>query len=730
MAAEIFNDLPRATNANGVPVDGAQWFFYATGTTTPQAVYSDAALTTSLGAVVSADSGGKFVPVYFDATKTYRGVLKTPSGSTLRDIDPVNSGILSALAASSGSSLVGFLPAGTGAVSRTVESKLRDFVSVKDFGAAGDGVTSDTAAFAAALVSGAKRIYVPKGTYAIATQISATLPNDVELFSEGKLIWTGASSTANLMLIQCAGHSFTINGLTFDGGNLIVGGPRIENQSAMDSNTLPVCRVENCTFINFRMNSAALYNDGCVIRGSFERAVVRNNSVRNITRAAGTGTPGSAGTAGISVAQYDTTKWVRLCIHEGNSYSNITGDDLLASANNVDYDAFRYFAPDPTSFANSDTTVYSYGSPTLVSRGNSYRNCRGRAIKAQAVATVSNEKIIRDSDYTIYGGSTEINLQYGVGTVRDCEFYYHDYLVSSTVTSPIQGALTLVSFYQGSWYNEASGGISVSGLRVYNAIKSGVGSNISVILGLTSAGTPSTKDRPLIELSDVVVNRGSVDWIVTTSFSTGAYAILRMDAIVVAALTYSAIGTGSGNPDCELIATGVINLDGVKTPANRKMFVSNVSPAGGNKTWGGRMTGSFNRGFLHNYNVGADFNQAPMLNGSALADPTGGVGGAASVQSVYLANDASHTFDRRFFSDNRGMILVSVNLEYTTQGVMACGSNQIHVIAAHGSHLFQASTTGSNIDTIGKLNLWFTGGALNIKNRLGGTYSITVMFLG
>jgi polygalacturonase len=38
-------------------------------------------------------------------------------------------------------------PAGTGAVSRTVQSKLRDVVSVKDFGAVGDGVTDDTVRF-------------------------------------------------------------------------------------------------------------------------------------------------------------------------------------------------------------------------------------------------------------------------------------------------------------------------------------------------------------------------------------------------------------------------------------------------------------------------------------------------------------------------------------------------------------------------------------------------------
>jgi hypothetical protein len=45
---------------------------------------------------------------------------------------------------------IAFLQAGTGAITRTAQAKLRDEVSVKDFGAVGDGVANDTAAIKSA----------------------------------------------------------------------------------------------------------------------------------------------------------------------------------------------------------------------------------------------------------------------------------------------------------------------------------------------------------------------------------------------------------------------------------------------------------------------------------------------------------------------------------------------------------------------------------------------------
>ena len=69
------------------------------------------------------------------------------------------------------SSLLGYTASGTGAVTdRTVQDKLRETVSVKDFGAKGDGVTDDTAAIQAAFDTG-KPVHFPLGTYVITSRV-------------------------------------------------------------------------------------------------------------------------------------------------------------------------------------------------------------------------------------------------------------------------------------------------------------------------------------------------------------------------------------------------------------------------------------------------------------------------------------------------------------------------------------------------------------------------------
>ena len=75
---------------------------------------------------------------------------------------------------STDASLVTYTASGTGVVERTVQSVLRDTVSVTDFGAVGDGVTDDTTALQAFidhLKSNSLMGYMPSGTYKVTDEL-------------------------------------------------------------------------------------------------------------------------------------------------------------------------------------------------------------------------------------------------------------------------------------------------------------------------------------------------------------------------------------------------------------------------------------------------------------------------------------------------------------------------------------------------------------------------------
>ena len=169
--AEMFNVPARATDSDGNPLSGAKIYFYLTGTTTPQAVYTDPTLATPLANPVVADSVGRFAAMYLDPAKSYRALGETSDGSVeLFDVDPIDSGALSDLVASGGSDLIGFIQSGTGAVERTAQDKLRDTMSTADKGTdlktALDSIATDYAAGGTA--------NIPVGTHSLASTFTFT----------------------------------------------------------------------------------------------------------------------------------------------------------------------------------------------------------------------------------------------------------------------------------------------------------------------------------------------------------------------------------------------------------------------------------------------------------------------------------------------------------------------------------------------------------------------------
>ena len=82
-----------------------------------------------------------------------------------------------------------------GGVQQTVQARLEQYVSVKDFGAKGDGVTDDRSAIQLALNTG-KDVFIPVGTYYVGSDISLQAENQTLFGSgNGSIIFTAAGVT-------------------------------------------------------------------------------------------------------------------------------------------------------------------------------------------------------------------------------------------------------------------------------------------------------------------------------------------------------------------------------------------------------------------------------------------------------------------------------------------------------------------------------------------------------
>jgi hypothetical protein len=188
---------------SGVILSGGLVYTYAAGTTTPQATYTTSSGGTAHANPIVLDSAGR-VPsggeVWLTDGVAYKFVLKTSAAVTIATYDNVtgnSNGILSSLAASSGSSLVGFIQSGTGAVATTVQTKLRESVSVLDFGASTASADNTTYIQNALTAATGGEVIIPAGNF---TSGAVTIPDGTTLRGAGGTL-TSKAGVVNLITL-------------------------------------------------------------------------------------------------------------------------------------------------------------------------------------------------------------------------------------------------------------------------------------------------------------------------------------------------------------------------------------------------------------------------------------------------------------------------------------------------------------------------------------------------
>lgn len=216
---------------NGAPLSGGILYTYAAGTTTPLATY-----TTNLGNVYNSNpiilngAGRLANEIWLTQGSSYKFVLEDSNNIVIGVYDNIMGAndptatieILNTfettLASSVGSSLVGYNEGSINAVTRTVQAKFRDSISIKDFGAVGNGTTDDTIAIQNAL-NASLFVYFPPGTYKITSPL--TIQTNQHLYGDNTY------EAPTIAVINCYnvigftfdinGKIFSIDGISFDG---------------------------------------------------------------------------------------------------------------------------------------------------------------------------------------------------------------------------------------------------------------------------------------------------------------------------------------------------------------------------------------------------------------------------------------------------------------------------------------------------------------------------------
>lgn len=213
---------------NGVILSGGKLYSYAAGTSTPQATYTSVSGATAHTNPIVLDSAGRVATgeIWLTAGSNYKFALYTSANVLITTWDNITG--INGTGITSNASSVQYDPAGTGATSMTVQTKLRQYINVKDYGAVGNGVANDSTAVTNAFnASNGIRVVFPSGVYKLTSPVAAPTNSAAYMeygasFLTNKptnvdYIWEYKNSLPVIASVAQTQHLFEQNSYTIDG---------------------------------------------------------------------------------------------------------------------------------------------------------------------------------------------------------------------------------------------------------------------------------------------------------------------------------------------------------------------------------------------------------------------------------------------------------------------------------------------------------------------------------
>lgn len=157
----IPNGKQQFLTTNGTPLAGGFVYYYIPSTTTFKTTYLDSGLTTPNTNPIVLDANGQCIAW---GTGSYRQQVYDVNNNLIWDqVTEINTD----------ASQLSYNEGNSNAVTTTIQAKLQEQVSIKDFGATGNGSTPDQTAILNAN-NASTNILIPKGTYLISTNTTLT----------------------------------------------------------------------------------------------------------------------------------------------------------------------------------------------------------------------------------------------------------------------------------------------------------------------------------------------------------------------------------------------------------------------------------------------------------------------------------------------------------------------------------------------------------------------------